>query len=202
MKKKTPNERQDAFSLFPDVLEGMSRAEKQKTKDTTFTPPPAPDISWLKTGQHDDSNTVVAVPTALILMSNQKRKDFVSKVLEDLGYQIEFSDAPLKAVEKLQFSNIAVIIQHTDFETVTLSDSIFYNYLKKLPMNRRRYIFYLLAGPDFHTLYDLQALSCSANLVVNDRDLRYLNVILKKSFRDFEELFSNLISIMDTARYQ
>lgn len=202
MKKKTPNERQDAFSLFPDVLEGMSRAEKQKTKDTAFTPPPAPDISWLKTGQHDDSNTVVDVPMALILMSNQKRKDFVSKVLEDLGYQIEFSDAPLKAVEKLQFSNIAVIIQHTDFEPVALSDSIFYNYLKKLPMNRRRYIFYLLTGPDFHTLYDLQALSCSANLVVNDRDLRYLNVILKKSFRDFEELFSNLISIMDTARYQ
>jgi len=135
-------------------------------------------------------------------MANQKRKTFVSKVLEDLGYQVEFTDAPLKAVEKLQFSNIAVIIQHTDFESAALSDSIFYNYLKTLSMKKRRYIFYLLTGPNFHTLYDLEALSCSANLVVNDRDLKYLKVILKKSFHDFEELFSNLISIIDGARHQ
>ena len=188
--------------MFPDVLDGVSRTGKRQTKETAFTPPTAPDISWLKTGQHDDSKTVVDVPTALILMSNQKRKAFVSKVLEDLGYQVEVTDAPLKAIEKLQFSNIAVIIQHTDFEPAALSDSIFYNYLKKLPMTKRRYIFYLLTGPDFHTLYDLQALSYSANLVVNDRDLKYLKVILKKSFHDFEELFSNLISIMDGARNQ
>ena len=201
LRKKTPNEREDAFSLFPDVLDGISRTPQRETKKSPFGPPPAPDISWLKTGQDDDSNTVIDVPTALILMTNQTRKAFVSNVLEELGYQAEFTDAPLKAIERLQFSNISVIIQHTDFEVATLSDSIFYNYLKKLPMKKRRYIFYLLTGPDFHTLYDLEALSCSANLVVNDRDLKYLNVILKKSFHDFEELFSNLISIMDGARH-
>ena len=54
-------------------------------------------------------------------------------------------------------------------------------------------MFFILAGPDFRTLYNLEALSLSVNLVVNDADIERLKPILKKSFRDHEELFGPLI---------
>ncbi len=38
-----------------------------------FEPPSAPDISWLKTVQHDDYEQITDVPMALILMAEGKR---------------------------------------------------------------------------------------------------------------------------------
>jgi hypothetical protein len=56
-------------------------------------------------------------------------------------------------------------------------------------MARRRYIFYVLIGPEFKTFYNIQALAESANLVVNEKDTPYFGVILRKSIPDYEELF-------------
>ncbi len=202
MKKKTGNENIDAFALFPDVLDSSSKTKQHKREKAGVEPPSAPDISWLKTGQQDDYEQITDVPMALILMAEGKRRAFVSTVLEEFGYQIEVVDTPVEAIKKLQFSRVNVLIQHTDFEESTLSESLFYNHLKGLSMEKRRYIFYMLTGPEFHTLYDLEALTNSANLVVNDRDIKHLKVILKKSFHDFENLFSSLLDVLDGAGYQ
>lgn len=56
-------------------------------------------------------------------------------------------------------------------------------------MSRRRFIFYTLVGKEFKTLYNLQALAYSANLVVNDNEIPYFNVILRKAIPEYEELF-------------
>jgi hypothetical protein len=74
-----------------------------------------------------------------------------------------------------------------------LEDSTFHAYMRKMVMERRRYIFYILIGPDFHTLYNLQALATSANLVVNEADLKYFDVILRKTIPEYEELFGPLL---------
>ena len=58
-----------------------------------------------------------------------------------------------------------------------------------LPMERRRYIFYIIIGDNFHTLYDLEALAYSANLTVNSSDLQHLDIVLRKSIPAYEELF-------------
>ena len=60
-------------------------------------------------------------------------------------------------------------------------------------MSRRRYIFYVLIGEQFKTLYDLQALSCSANLVVNDAEIPYIGIVLKKAIPEYEALFGPLM---------
>jgi hypothetical protein len=46
------------------------------------------------------------------------------------------------------------------------------------------------------TLYDLEALSLSANLVFNDKNIDELNPILRKSLREHEELFGPLVEIL------
>ena len=71
----------------------------------------------------------------------------------------------------------------------TLEQSTFHAYMRSLTMERRRYIFYILIGNDFHTLYNLEALAYSANLTVNSSDLSHLDIVLRKSIPDYEELF-------------
>lgn len=54
----------------------------------------------------------------------------------------------------------------------------------------------MLIGPKFRTLYNLEALSNSANLVVNDRDIKNLSLILRKGFYDYEELFGPFLEAL------
>lgn len=71
--------------------------------------------------------------------------------------------------------------------------------MRNLAMTRRRYIFYILIGPEFHTLYYLQALVHSANLVVNEKDLLNLNLALRKAIPVYEELFGPFMEELTSA---
>jgi hypothetical protein len=51
----------------------------------------------------------------------------------------------------------------------------------------------VLIGEQFETLYDLQALTNSVNLVVNDNEVRYIGTVLKKAIPEFETLFGPLM---------
>ena len=79
---------------------------------------------------------------------------------------------------------------------------VIHGYLTGLPTSKRRTLFYILAGPDLRTLYDLEALSLSANLVINDENINQLQAILRKSFREYEELFGPLIEAMSAYEKQ
>ena len=63
-------------------------------------------------------------------------------------------------------------------------------------MAKRRHIFYILVGPGFHTLYDLEALARSANVVVNDGDVGHLPTIFRKGRADQEKLFSPYVTLL------
>ncbi|MCI5221032.1 MAG: hypothetical protein D3914_18015, partial [Candidatus Electrothrix sp. LOE2] len=78
--------------------------------------------------------------------------------MEALGYQVVTLTSAREAVEQVASISFASIIFHTDFEGVPLNESIFHNYMRDMPMSRRRMIFYILMGPQFTTLYDIQAL--------------------------------------------
>ncbi len=65
--------------------------------------------------------------------------------------------------------------------------------MRVMNMSRRRYIFYVLIGEQFDTLYDLQALAYSANLVVNDHEIPFIGTVLKKAIPEFETLFGPLM---------
>jgi CheY-like chemotaxis protein len=156
-------------------------------------PPKPPDISWLRTGDYDTRAQVADVPTALVLMGEGEKKEMISKVFEELGYQVETANSAAEAMEKMKFMNYAAILLHTGFEGGSVDEAEFHDYMKKMSMTRRRHIFYVLAGPQFHTFYDLEAFSLSANLVVNEKDLGQMNVILRKGIYEYENLFGPLL---------
>ena len=66
-------------------------------------------------------------------------------------------------------------------------------------MARRRFIFYVLVGQEFKTLYDLQALAYSANLVVNGMEVTFMGTILRKAIPEYEVLFGPLMEELHIA---
>lgn len=157
-------------------------------------PPMPPDISWLKDGLFEEEEVVEDIPQALILAKPGEQRDLITKAVESIGYQATFAESGKDAMERLQFVNFASVILHENFEDGAMRTSSFHQFMREMSMQRRRFIFYILIGSEFSTLYDLEALSFSANLVVNSNEVPELLTILRKAIPRYEELFGSLMA--------
>lgn len=156
-------------------------------------PPAPPDVAWLADGVFDDQDVVEDIPRALILMPEIPVRDMVVKAAVNFGYQVEQVQNVDEAIEKMRFVNYAAVFLHSGYENGGILSGKFHTYMRNMNMTRRRYIIYVLLGDEFETLYDLQAMAYSANLVVNDRDLNHIGVVLKKIIPEYEALFGPLM---------
>jgi hypothetical protein len=170
---------------------GPSSAAKAK-----ISPPPPPDIGWLASGQMEAQEVIEDTPMSLVLMNKDSGLTTVREAFEDEGFLPVFAKNVDDAMDRLQFSPFAAVVLHTDTAEGGLNSSILHTFLRNMGMNRRRNIHYTLIGPDFQTLYDLEALSNSANLVVNDRELDHFGIILKKSLHESQKIFGPLAEAM------
>lgn len=161
------------------------------------TPPPPPDLSTLKTSQLEGKTLVEDIPRALILLPESVDGRLVTEPLETLGYQPDFGRSAEEAMEKMQFVNFASVIQHSQYEEGGLEHGAFHRFMRAMNMNRRRLIFYVLIGRQFHTLYDLQALASSANLVVNEENLPQFAMILRTAIPQYESMFGAIMQEMN-----
>jgi len=162
-------------------------------KKTTVPLPPPPDLAWLKTGQLNDEEKVKDVPMALVLHPDSATRNTVKAAMESVGYRVITADSVQTAIEQMLFINFACIAFHVDFEMGGLEKSMFHAYMRQMPMERRRYIFYILMGPQFHSLYGLEALAYSANLVVAEQDIQHFDIILRKAIPAYEKLFGPIL---------
>lgn len=213
-KKKSEIDGKDAFQLFPDIMKTLSSSEgEEKNKkaapvsqgptrkqSTSLRPPPpppeSPDISWLWKGEFEGETCISDIPATMLLMPEGENKSMVGNAFEEMGYLVEAASSEQAAVDRMKFVNFAGVVLQTDGREGVLEKSILHNYMKWLPMTNRRQIYYVLIGPDFHTMYDLQALSLSANLVVNNRDIGKIDIILRKGLLEYESLFAPYLSVL------
>ncbi len=188
----------EAIILDSSILAGESAAIKPaegraSSKSTVggspVKPPSPPDISWLEEGVFDDDQVIEDVPLALILMDDNESRDTIIESIEGIGYKTEIVQSSLEAMEKMQFTEYSSVVLHSQYEGIGLSTSPFHKFMCDMSMSRRRFIFYTLIGREFKTLYNLQALAHSANLVVNDTEIPYFSVIIRKAIPEYEELF-------------
>ncbi len=176
----------NALDIFPDLL--VKKPQKKDRKEVK--PPEPPDISWLYQGDKDGgTDTYENAPSALVLISQDKTKVLVEKILEKLGFRVDKVLSVTDALQKIQSFDYPLIINNID----SSSKNEIHDYICHLPSMRRRMIYYVLVGSHLHTMYNLEALSLSANMVINDSDLKHLFVVLKKGFVDYENLFGPLI---------
>lgn len=167
-------------------------APAARPDEARVVPPPPPNLDWLETGVYQGEEKVEDVPMALVLHLPDERQARIGEALESVGYQVLQATSVTDALERMRFVNFSCIVLQAEMEE-TLARSVFHAHMRRLPMERRRYIFYILIGNDFHTLYDLEALALSANLVVNSDDLAHLDVILRKAIPAYEELFGPIL---------
>lgn len=156
-------------------------------------PPGPPDVSWLKEGIFDDQDVVEDIPRALVLVPEIPCKEIVVKAGSEFGYLVETAADAGEAIEKMRFINYAAVFLHSRYEPGGIRSGKFHEFMRKMSMARRRYIFYVIIGEQFQTLYDLQALACSANLVINEEDAQYVGTILRKAIPEYEALFAPLM---------
>ena len=154
----------------------------------TVKPPGYPDISWLSQGIFMEQEVLTEVPKALILMGEDTNLQFVAKALTERGYQTHFPESASDALVQMRFSTYGVVVLHDEFDG-PLAESPFHRQMATMPMERRRGIFYALIGKQWHTLYNLEALAHSANIVVNETEIEHFDIILKKGLQEMQELF-------------
>lgn len=159
-------------------------------------PPAPPELSWLKSGEFEAREIVEDVPQVLLAVRDDGLRRVIGETFSDLGYlpvAVQDVDA---AMDRMRFESFKAVVYHTGFEDKSLAESSFHQYLAHMAMSERRYIYYILVGPELHTLYDLEALTLSANLVVNDHEVPKFEVILRRGLTDYEMLFGPFLSAM------
>ncbi|MDD2463854.1 MAG: hypothetical protein PHI97_07630 [Desulfobulbus sp.] len=161
-----------------------------------IAPPPPPTLDWLHTGLYQGEEKVEDVPMALVLHHADEQRIRIVEALEAVGYQVFVSETTANALERMRFVNFSCIVFHIDMEG-GIGQSSFHDHMRRLSMDRRRYVFYILMGSSLSTLYDLEAIAYSANLTVNTKDLRHLDVILRKAIPAYEELFGAFLEELE-----
>lgn len=159
-------------------------------------PPKYPDVSWLASGVYQEQEKLEDIPMALILVEDGPLRAQVAGAFVELFYQPVYPESAADAIERMQFVDFAAVVLHSGFMGQSIAESPFHAYMSAMAMAKRRYIFYILVGPEFHTLYDLEALSQSANLVVNESEAPHLKTIVKKGSHDTETLFGPWIAAL------
>jgi len=167
-------------------------AAAQKRPEPVRLPPAAPkppDLGWLSSGVYSEKEAVENVPHALIMIGDEEITTQVVMAFGEMGYQPTYVRSAEEAISKMQFMNFESAVLHSRFEGGGLESSTVHQHLREMAMARRRYIYYILVGPEFRTLYDLEALANSANLVVNDSEVSNFPIILKRGMNDYKDLF-------------
>lgn len=179
-------------SIVEDVdIVASSTPKAAKVGGRLPTPPPPPDLEWLQSGQYSTEEIIEDVPKALVLIGTAQSQTPVASALNEAGYQVILASSDSNAIEKMRFEKYNIVILHCSKNT--LRSSVLHTHMNEMAMSKRRDILYVLLGPDYSTLYDLEALSCSANVVVNENEADKFGLIIKKAKQDYEALFGPII---------
>ncbi len=113
----------------------------------------------------------------------------MSSALAGMGYRTETAEQSTDVLTQMQFINYTCVVLNTDCVQGSFQQDPLHRLLCNMEMSRRRYILYVLVGEEFRTFYNLEALSNSANLVINTSDIGHFGVILRKAIPEYEQLF-------------
>jgi hypothetical protein len=214
--REKPKTRQDAFDLFPDLFKGRGShgvnsetlplgkqkpggsisfdevSARSRQRNSAVAIPRPPDVSWLPMGlpervQPDDHR----VRLALVLVADTSRRTAIVAVLNLLGYLTHTASNQHEAVDCLAQHAYSVIL--ADIADVA---PVFHEYVNRLPMHKRRCIFYALIGAQLRTLYHLEALANSVNLVIGHGELPQLEKILRVGFNDYNRLYRPILEML------
>jgi len=197
LKLKCPRCFESVELLSDGSLADWRLAASSTAKRKTGPEPPAPpDIEWLTKGVFKEDERIRDIAKALVLIEPGELRATVMGAMIESFFQPFSVDTVEEAMAQLRMVQYDTVVLHSRFAGGKLRKSEIHDYMVRMPMLQRRYMFYILVGPEFHTLYTLEALANSANLVVNDRDVEHFKNLYKRGKVDYEELFGPYISVL------
>jgi hypothetical protein len=183
-----------SMELQPDGTPVAGRQKPMASPGGKGPEPPAPpDIDWLTQGAFEKDETIKDIPKVLVLIDPGPVREKVVGSMVESFFQPITVDSEAEAMEQMRVVQFDAVVLHTGFGGSKLRKSGFHDYMKKMSMVRRRYIFYILIGPELHTLYSLEALANSANLTINDNDIEHMKNIYKRGKTEHDQLFGPYI---------
>ncbi len=179
-----------AEELFPDFFQTSVR----KAYAGPAVPQP-PGDSWMESDAAYDQEDAAGLHALLLLRDAEQRLQ-IGTTLQRMGYITAAVQSAEHALDELRTASCQLVVCGTD-----AAYSPFRDYLSlSLPQQRRRLLYHVLIGPDVNTCYNLQALALSANLVINERELPFFEVILRKGFQEYSELFGPFLEVLGENR--
>ena len=164
---------------------------KTKMRVDQHLQPPEPDpvgsldaTSMVVDEGYDDEEEEIEIydeHDQIALILDRQNDDLWTTALTELEYKLQRAKSPEHAVHKLRFNQYHVVAIHEKFGDTTLETSPLYAFIRDMPMDTRRKTFVAMVGENFKTLDNMEALSYSVNLVINQKDFDQLETILKKS---------------------
>lgn len=147
--------------------------------------PPPPDFDWLAPIGARHESGMDSTSLALVV-GDDGIAEIMAPALMDLDYRVIRLASAAEAVTALQSNDFSLVINLLADEP---DESALHRFVNEMTMDRRRLIYYVLVGPDFKTMYNLEALCHSANMVLNSRDAGNLAIALTRGLSDYKELF-------------
>ena len=178
----------------PSEQKQLSSAKSKKFSYSASPRPPAID-ALRKKFFTEKTDADSKLRRALILSANNEFLLVCKKALQNFQYNVKITPSESDAIKSISLYSFSALIYEN-----TLGFYDFEHYMRNLAGDKRRSLYYVIVGPELTTLYDLQALHLSANLVVNSTDIQYLDKILKKGFQDYETLFRPFVEILQTIK--
>ncbi len=183
-----------SFTLDGNRISGEASVAGENGRLSAVRPPAPPDISWLFRGELSVTQKKQGVLRALLVVPEKELRDVLFGEIGKLGYHIEEAATADEALEMIAHNSYRMVVCHSSHDKGGFAVSAFHRYLCRMPMVKRRLLFYVLVGPEMKTLYELQALACSANLVVNDAEVKYIGNFLQKALADHQRFMEPFLS--------
>lgn len=208
---KVRQDNPSAETLFPDLfmqetappkkaigLKSPHRPVKKFRNRRPLTgksgPPRPPDISWLYDNSHQEPENAETKLAPALITGLEYRDEFdICTHVQKLNYTPEIILETTDALIALQNFNYGMVINFS-----SLINDAFHERLIEIGGEKRRSMFYILIGSGYSTLYNLEALAHSANLVINTSDMMDFDKILDKSLQDYQKIFGPIIELLGT----
>lgn len=173
-----------------DFEKGADNIAERYQQNVVIPPPPVPLQTLLQNFEDEANKSADYITRALVYCTNVQRLQKISSFLKKNGLSVTSIESDGFGIEVLQKSSFLLVIRDMDPQSYP---SDFHTVMCRMPMDKRRRIFYVLLGPQLHTLYNIEALSLSANLTINHYHLDWLLPILHTGYKTYYNFFAPMM---------
>jgi predicted Zn finger-like uncharacterized protein len=134
---------------------------------------------------------------ALVCIPEDKRET-LARSLAERGYQVFVAEDTRQAVERMRENQLDVVVVDPRFDAAEQGAVFVTREVNILRPSQRRRLFFVLLSPTLRTMDSHSAFLNNVNAVVNVLDLEELPELIELRLRDFNELYKDFNSVVNT----